>query len=314
MRITFDKKEHCYAVNGDIASISVTELLAKHGLAPKYDNISDSVLARAKARGNKVHKDCENIVNNKEYVPETYEGERFLEWVTEKAYGAVAEQMIAYDYKGMVIAGTADLLLFLKDGKAAIADHKTTAILNKEYVSWQVSLLDYFFRKLGSEKLNGKSIPWKGAQKFICLHYTPDGAMAEVELEKVPDENIEALLEAEYKGEKYQRPMLVIDSALIAKIEEAESFLVKIESEYKAAQERTKQYREQLLAAFEAQKIKSWESPDGKVKVTYVFPAEKMSLDSAKVKKEYPDVYTKCQKLTKQKGYVRVTVREDEEC
>lgn len=313
MRIEFDKKEHCYSVNGDIASISVTELLSKHGLAPNYENVSEYILRTARERGNEVHKDCENIINDENYVPNTDEGKAFLEWVKENIESAVAEQMIAYDYKGMVIAGTADLVAFMKDGTRIIADHKTSAILNTEYVSWQVSLLDYFFRKLGEEKLNGRKFIWKGAQKLLCLHYPYGDTLKEVVLDQVPDEEIEKLLECEYKGEKYQRPALVLDSALIKDIETAEETMAMLETEYKKAESRAKELRERLCKAFEQQNIKSWESPNGKIKVTYVLPMDKISVDSVKLKKEYPQVYTKCQKISKQKAYVRVKVKEDDE-
>ena len=43
MRIDFDEKNHIYRVDGDIASISVTELLHKHGLAPDYSGVSKTV-------------------------------------------------------------------------------------------------------------------------------------------------------------------------------------------------------------------------------------------------------------------------------
>ena len=60
MIITFDKQTHTYAVNGDIAHISVTELLAKHGLSPNYDGVDKATLTDAAEYGKTIHKDIEN--------------------------------------------------------------------------------------------------------------------------------------------------------------------------------------------------------------------------------------------------------------
>ena len=44
MIVEFEEKDHIYSVNGDIASISVTELLKKHGLSPNYDGVNKQAL------------------------------------------------------------------------------------------------------------------------------------------------------------------------------------------------------------------------------------------------------------------------------
>ena len=47
MVIDFDEANHVYAVNGNIADISVTALLRKHGLAPNYSSAQDKILQQA---------------------------------------------------------------------------------------------------------------------------------------------------------------------------------------------------------------------------------------------------------------------------
>lgn len=66
-----------------------------------------------------------------------------------------------------------------------------------------------------------------------------------------------------------------------------------------------------MCELMEKQGVKSWEC-DG-VKVTYVAPIDRLSVDSTKLKKNYPQVYTECQKLTKVKATVRITFRGEEE-
>ena len=314
MIVDFEEKGHIYSVNGEIASISVTELLAKHGLAPDYSGISKAKLKESADNGKAVHKDLENILNVAGYEPKTEQGKHFAEWVKENLDCGVGEQKLGYEYNGLIIAGTADVMAIAKDRTLIVADHKNTAKFNREYVSWQVSLLDYFARKLGKEKINGKLLNWKGAKRFICFHYDPKtGEMKTYELEKIPDVEIERLIECEYKNEIYQRAVLVIDPELQSKFLQAEEYLAQVELTFKQAEENAKTIREQMLSLFEKQGIKSWESPTGKVKVTYVEPSERLSVDSAKLKKDYPQVFSECQKLSKVKAQIRVKVRGEDE-
>lgn len=313
MWIDFKEEGHVYSVNGEIASISVTELLKKHGLAPKYNGADRSKLKESAEEGKKIHKDLENILNQAKYEPTTAQGKNFEKWVKENIDCGVGEQKLAYIYNGMIIAGTADVMAIGKKNELIIADHKNTSKFYREYVSWQVSLLDYFARKLGAEKVNGKLLKWKGAKKFYCLHYNPKtGDMVCYKLEKVPDAEIERLIDCEYNNEIYQHKTLMIDQELQKKYLEAENQIIGIEKGLVKAQKKRDELREQILKLFEEQKIVSWESPDKKLLVSYVAPTDRVSVDSAKLKKDYPQVFMNCQKITHIKSQLRVKVRGEE--
>ena len=310
MIIEFEEKEHIYSVNGEIAGISVTELLAKHGLAPDYSGINKQKLRESAEKGKEVHKDLEDVLNIAAYKPKTEQGKHFAEWVKENLDCGVGEQKLAYEYKGLIIAGTADIMAISKNKTLIVADHKNTAKFHREYVSWQVSILDYFARKLGREKINGKILGWKGAKEFYCFHYDPKtGEMTVHELEKVADEEIEKLIECEYNNEIYQRAVLVIDPELEQKYLLAEEKFMEFEKQGKELQKARDDLRAELLKLFEEQGIKSWESRDGKLLVTYVAPTEQLRVDSTKLKTKYPQVFTECQKLSKVKAQIRVKVR-----
>lgn len=315
MIIEFEEKDHIYTVNGEIAGISVTELLAKHGLAPDYSGINKQKLRESADKGKEVHKDLEDVLNIAAYKPKTEQGKHFAEWVKENLDCGVGEQKLAYEYKGLIIAGTADIMAISKDKTLIVADHKNTAKFHREYVSWQVSILDYFARKLGREKINGKILGWKGAKEFYCFHYDPKtGEMKVYELEKIADEEIERLIECEYNNEIYQRAVLVIDPELEQKYLLAEEKFMEFEKQGKELQKARDDLRAELLKLFEEQGIKSWESRDGKLLVTYVAPSEQLRVDSTKLKTKYPQVFTDCQKLSKVKAQIRVKVRgEDDE-
>lgn len=316
MDIEFEEKNHVYTVNGEIASISVTELLAKHGLAPDYSGMNKTKLRESAEKGKEVHKDLENILNVAKYTPTTEQGKQFAKWVKTHFDSGVGEQKLAYEKDGMIIAGTADVMGISKDRTSLIiGDHKNTSKFHREYVTWQVSLLDYFARKLGKEKVNGNILNWGGAKEFYCFHYDPSTCKMTVhELTKIDDSEIEKLIECEYKGEIYQRPQLVIDPELQNRYLQAEEQFLDIETKAKQLQATRDELRAEIVKLFEQQGIKSWESPNGKFLVTYVAPQEQVRVDSKKLKEEYPQAFTKCQKLVKVKSQIRVTLRgEDDE-
>lgn len=314
MIVDFEEKSHTYAVDGEIATISVTELLTKHGLSPYHfgaGKSNGSLKAKADI-GKKVHKDLELVLNEKDYKPKTKQGEQFAKYATENFYGAVGEQILGFRGDGWTLCGTADIMAISKGGELVLADHKNTAQFHREYVTWQVNILDYMARKLGDEPINGKSISWKGAKHFYCFHYEPtSGEMRVVELERIPDTEIERLLLAEQNGETYQRKELIVEQDLALQVQKAEEYLLFVNDMQKEAVKRAQELREQMLALFEQQGIKSWETADKRVKVTYVDGADRLSVDSAKLKREYPRVFSEVQKLTKVKPSLRVTVREE---
>lgn len=312
MQIDFNEKKHQYKVDGDIAHISVTELLHKHGIAPNYDAVEKNKLKAKADLGKTIHKDLENIFKVPNYEPTTKEGQSFLEWVKINVDCGTSEQMLGYEYKEMKVAGTCDVMGFLKSGEAFIADHKTTANFDKEYVSWQVSLLDYFARNFGGNSINGREFRWGGALKFFCFHYV-NGELKVKPLKKVSDVEIEKLLECEYRHEIYQRPNLVVDPELEKRFLTAEEYLISVEQTFKKAEENAKKLRAEMLALFEKQNIQSWESRDKRIKVSYVPQIDKMVVDSPKLKKEFPQVFSKCQKIIKQKPQIRVKVRDEED-
>ena len=310
MKIEFNEEKHQYLMNGEIASISVTELLAKHKLAPSYRGVSKEKLQDAAKKGKQVHKDLENVLNGKDYEPVTQQGEYFKDWVHENLDCGVAEQLLGFNYKGLRIAGTADVMAIGKQGELIVGDHKNTSVFNREYVEWQVSIYDYFARKLGKTKINGRNLNWVGATKFYCFHYNPVTGELEVkQLNKVPDYELEKLIDAEYNGKIYKRRELVVDPELVLKVKQFEGLVNFLDKQKKQAEESAKELREQIKVLMEEQGIKSWKV--GNLELTYVAEQCRLNVDSEKLKNNYPLAYSECQKMTIVKPFVKVKVNED---
>lgn len=310
MIIDFNEETHTYSINGDIASISVTELLAKHHLSPSYDGVDKKLIKKAAEEGKKVHADLEKIFNEEKYELETEQGRNFEKWVKENVKCGVAEQKLGFEYNGLTIAGTADVMGFLKDDTLFVGDHKNTSQFNREYVSWQVSLYDYFARQLKGEKLNGNPFNWEGAKKFYCFHYDKkdNGKMTVYELDKIPDSEIERLIQCEYKGEIYARKELVVAPELELEFAKRQKALIRLKKQVESAEKRMDAVKDKLIELFEQQGILQWKTDN--LTVTYIAPTEIHSIDSGKLKRELPQVFDKYQKTSKRKATVRITVND----
>lgn len=83
--------------------------------------------------------------------------------------------------------------------------------------------------------------------------------------------------------------------------------IANIASKKKELDEQDKEMRMQLEKAMDQFGVKSFEND--LVKITYVEPTTRTSVDSAKLKKKYPDVYAECSKVSEVKGSVRIAVK-----
>lgn len=311
MIIEFEEKTHTYAVNGDIANISVTELLHKHGLAPDYSGVSKATLSASAKKGKEIHKDFECCLNTANYEPKTPFGKLWIEWIEKNLSSGVAEQMLAYNYNGLIIAGTADMVGFTVDGEAIILDHKPKGTPT-EYVTWQVNLLDYMARNYGGQMINSRPFRWKGAKHFYANFYDKTNEKINiVELEKIPDTEIERLINCEFNNQIYERRELVIEESFESVIEQLESECAIKKAEYELAKAKLDELHSELIKSFVNQKIEKWKTNDGKYSYTYIPPQVVLTVDSTKLRRDFPVIYGQVVKETNKKAYLKVKENND---
>lgn len=285
--ITFDEQKHEYTLDGK-KLISVTQLMQKHGLAPNYAGVSTEVLEKKAERGSLIHAEIEDFIKNGE-IGFTEELAQFRDYISKTKIASIESEKIVHND---LVAGTLDLL-FIEDDIQTIADIKTTATLHKEAVSWQLSIYNY---------LNG----WT-AEKGQAFHFNNEGVLKVVDIPFKPKEEVEKLMQAERNGEQYQLPQIVIDTNQLAIIEEATKIIAEADHMKKEAEIRMNEVKEAILKAMEKNSVKSFENDS--LKITYVAPVTKTTLDSARLKKELPDVAEKYSKTSEQKASIRITVK-----
>lgn len=299
MKVVFRESDHTYWL-GEKQLISVTSLLKKHGLSTDYSGINPDVLKAAADKGTAVHKEIEDYIKNGE-AGFTSELLDYID-ITEKL-GFTADDSevvlpcidIAEDkLEDYFFAGTADLIGYINK-EPVLVDIKTTAKVDKRACAWQLSLY---------ERLCGF--------KFAGLYVFHLGKESKpIAIERIPDVELDRLLECDRRGEIYQEAGLVIASDLLERAQQAELTLKRIEIEKTAAETTAKECREMLYKIMGDQGIRSWETLDKSMLITRVEPTEKTSIDSVKLKKELPDIAEKYSKKSAVKGYVKVTLREE---
>ena len=149
--LEFDDIIHTYTLDGREIP-SVTTLLSVIKYSKKYENIPPNILEKAAERGTIVHQDieayCKFGIDSKTSQVRHF---KFLQ----KTYGfEVLENELPTYYLGEVdFAGTIDLVLKIND-EIALADIKTTSILDKEYLAYQLNLYRLAYEQRTGQKVS----------------------------------------------------------------------------------------------------------------------------------------------------------------
>lgn len=285
--VEFDKDTHTYT-DGGRKLISVTQLMRKHWLAPDYSGVPSETLNAAAERGTLIHSEIER-------------------WIKEGADGFTSELGNFIDYISIcyvkvlksefvlsndIVAGTADLLLE-ENGEKVIADIKTTSTLHKDSVAWQLSIYAY---------LSGEDI-----HRGQAFHFGKDGSLNVVEIALKPKEDVEALLQAEREGRIYKQEIKSIDDAMLVELETAERIILEMDEAKKKAEQNAKAIREAIMKAMAENGVKTFENK--RMKITYVEPSLRSSIDTARLKKEEPVLAMRYEKISTTKASLRITIK-----
>ncbi len=139
--IEFIEQGHQYLKSGIIVP-SVSEIL--HFIFPnKYKNVPSEILNKKTSYGSKVHEAIEKIEKTGEVIELNIHQQLSLEQylkLKDKYNISVLEQeqMVSYDYH---FCGRFDMIAMIGDD-CCLCDIKTTAELDKEYLSWQLSFYE----------------------------------------------------------------------------------------------------------------------------------------------------------------------------
>ena len=292
-KVKFNKKNHTYTLikeNGEKYDlVSVTTLLKKHGITPDYSNVNENVLEAKAERGSVIHEELEQYINHKQ-IGFTGELEQFIEACKAKNILPSKSEFMVWNDE---IAGTVDVAGII-DGQTFLGDFKTTTALHREAVAWQLSLYAYLL----NEKFD----------KLLCIHFPDAETCKIVEIQPIPTEEIERLLECERNCELYQKKTLELDTVSCEKIITIQQELKSLDDRKKELEQTESELKKMLIEKMEETGVKSVDNDY--FKITYIAPSTRETLDAAKLKKEMPEVASQYVKTTAIKASVRITLKD----
>ena len=284
MKIKFIPETHQYFL-GKKELTSITTLLKRHGLSTDFSEvmISPSVLADARDRGNKIHKEVSDWVKDR-IEPTTREAIRITNLLNTMATADLKSEYIVHNDE---VAGTVDL----SNGNKTIIDIKTGRNIDITACSWQLSLYEYLENKTYSD--------------LLILHFPKDAEDLQlISMPRIPREEIERLLECERNCEIYQ-PKTVELATVNAEISTKISQTIET---IKRLKEDIKSFETAILNEMEQKGIKKFDN--GEISITYIGSYKKNTVDSEKLKEELPDVYNKYSKVSDVKSSVKIVKKE----
>ena len=285
--VIFNEETHQYFLNGN-ELISVTRLLKKHGLAPDYSGVNLDVLNAKAERGSLIHKELEEYVKNGE-LGFTDELNQFIELCEKENINPEKSEFIV---NNDIIAGTVDTFGKINDSYY-VGDFKTTSVLHKKSVAWQLSLYAY---------LGGLIV-----DKFLAFHFTKEGLKL-VEINAIPVEEVVKLIECEMCGEIYHEPTMDLAKSQNEALYNIQLHLQILDETKKALEEEAKTIKQNIMSAMEQNGIKKIDNDF--FTITYVEPTTRETIDSKKLKLEMPEIANQYTNISNVGASLRIKIKE----
>ena len=270
----------------------VTGIIERRLFPNKYADIPKHILDAAAMRGSHIHKMCE-LVDDLGITPEDCQEATNYKAMKERlGLVSVASEYLVSD--GQNYASSIDVVYEGKKGKNGVIlnDRKTTSKLDKEYLSWQLSIYAYFFELINPEiEVEGLTATWLRGE--ICEY---------VDIDRKPVEDVQALLLADINDEPFdyypkdETPSYITDNL------ETMTFL---NARIKALQNELAEIKTEVEGKMLGDDLKSVITP--MASFSYIEPKTSIGFDEAKFKAENPELYEQYKtKETTKKGYLTI--------
>ena len=290
--VAFNQGAHTYHL-GDKELKGVTGMLSAMLFKDKYAGISEDVLAKAAAYGSGVHEAVElwHTLGIDDNSPELA---KYKELINAETTTFEASEYLVSDNEN--IASSIDLVFSDKDGHIMLADIKTTyGGLDKEYLSWQLSVYAYLFEHqnpgLHVDVLIGIWLrKGEGYTSFITRR---------------PDEEVERLI---YEYANGLPCSLSKAQTLPAEVTTLADAIADMELQIKTMTAQRDELKEKILGLMRENNCDKVEL-DGRVLITRVAATTREALDGKALKESHPDIYAQFLKTSPVKESLKITIR-----
>lgn len=290
--VIFKEEEHKYWL-GDKQLSGITGRIGEvlYG-GNKYAGVPEHIMERARIVGSLIHKEIEEYCTNG-ILGFTDELQRFIELQEKYGFKVLANEYTVTDFDKY--ATNIDLILYkdklIKD--IELCDIKTTAELDREYLSWQLSINAYLLEKIINEPVIKLSTYWTRSGEII-------------EIERKSNEEVERFLYGEINTVEPQMPIDQHQAERFTALQTQIKGLKQQLAELEAIESEFKQF---FLEKMKENNIKSFDL--GSVKITYIEPTIRKSFDSKKFEAEHKELYEQYSKEIPVKESLRITIRSE---
>ena len=286
--VIFDEVEHTYHLNGKQLK-GITGTLIPHAVGQKYADVPEHILAEKARYGKRVHSEIEMYLHGFRASEPTPEFLAFEKWL--------CGNDVMFDFAEFIVTDSENFATPIDgiDINGNIYDWKTTAVLDKESISWQLSICAYFSELMGNEVNKLYAVHLRGNE--CTLH----------EIERKPNSEVQRLIDAYLNDESYVSTLALSNEETLAKIYELEKMLVEIESEAKKYKALKEQMSEFLTKQMEQSGVKTFKMEN--IKVTMVLPSETITFDVKALLADMPELAERYNKTSVRKGYLKLTIK-----
>lgn len=280
--VIFNEAEHTYTTPDGKKLSGITGMIDRQIFGGKYSKLPDYILREKAEYGSMVHGEIDLYYTiGKE--PETHEGKKAISLLPE--YEATEYLVSNNDFATKIdfVSNSYDLY-----------DFKTSTVLDKERLSWQLSCCAVLF-ELQNEFPCGK---------LYGVHLIGDNCEV-VEVERKPNNLVLGLFAAELSGERYFIPET--EEIGLNRLISLESMIIEIKQ-----QAEFYEYQKQDLLVFFEKKMtnagmKKIETDS--LIITKVESTTSKTIDTTRLKKELPEIAEKYEKVSERKGYIKLTIK-----
>lgn len=286
--VVFDAENHTYTLDGKQLS-GITSLLHRQLFPDMYADINPEILQKAAERGTLVHQNCELADDG--FEVDTIEAINYLKLKEENYLNFEQSEYLVSDNEHY--ASCIDKVYRESDDTFCLADIKTTYSLNKEYVTWQLSIYAYLFeRQNPGAKVSSIFAIWLRDEKSKM-----------VKLERKSDEEVSSLLSCDSHGLQYAPNA----NSLPVLTSEAERLIVDIESQIKSLEEQKNSIREGVMKAMVYAGIYSWKGDQ--VSITRKTASSRKTFDAKRFEKDHPELYSQYLKETLTSEVLQIKIK-----
>lgn len=293
-RVVFDSTNHTYHLRDKELS-GVTTMLQRKLFPNKYSNVPDSILREAQIKGTYIHEGCE-LADTVGVAVNCEEVQNYMRLCKQHKLSHESSEYLVSDND--YIASQIDKVYRVTAKSFDLADIKTTAKYDSEYVKWQLSVYAYLF-ELQNPKCKVRNL------YGIWLR----GDKAElIQEERIPSKVIAELILADKEGRDFVNPYAVtVSESLPVQYQEIEGAIAEIDTQVRYWTDRKKQLVAEVNEQMSETGAYKWEGEsilfrrkDGYIREDF---------DKEKFKAEYPELYSRYIKHTAVKGSVELKIK-----